>query len=1009
VEIADRPPSHVFGHPPRVPGVTVTLLGGFAAAVDGTPVPESAWRLKKARELVKLLALAPGRRLHREQPMDLLWPDRAPAAAANNLNQAVHVARRALGPEAIEVRDELLILAADVDVDRFELAAAEARRVGTSAAYRAALSTYVGELLPENRYDDWAQARREALAELHGALGAELAALGPDDRLRRLPADTSSFVGRSRELAELRVLLGRTRLLTLSGVGGAGKSRLALELARRAEPDYPAGAALVELAAVSDPRLVTDAVAAALDVRALPGRTLVDALVDFLTPRTTLLLVDNCEHLLAASATLVAELLRAVPGLTVVATSREPLRVAGEVVFRVPSLAIPHLDDAPAPKELLRYEAVRLFVDRAAAAAPSFALDDGNAVDVARICVRLDGMPLALELASGRLGALDVTVVAERLDDRFRLLRAASHTAPTRQQTLEATLQWSHDLLEPDEQLLFRRLGVFAGGFELDSVEAVCASDGLERAEILDVLARLVEKSLVTPDDVAGRRRYRLLETVRVYARDRLDAAGETAALADRHAGWALDLAERERDRPELDREAANLRAALDRVLATRPDDALRLCVALWTFWLRRIDLTEAYRRFDDALAAAPERTAFRAEALLAAAALEGRGGVLLPGQGHAEESLEVAVEVGDARAEWRALQFLGEFAITYDAGDAFERLEQALALAHREGYAAGEALGIYALGVARWFLGDRAGAETLLAESIEVLRGLDDLSELVPSPVNITELRAPTADGRLGFRIVLEDSVLRFVEISCEAALAYALANQASIARARGDFDRAGALLDESAERFRAAGNERGQTDVLVRRAYLRLAEGSLSDARDLLEQVLAYRRDLNDRRGIGLVLAGLALIETDAGHFDAAERRLDEAFALFRRAGDRWGLVIAHYRSADLELARKRPDAALAALEGADAVLSATHLERWNAHTRGALAEVALMEGDPDRARRLLEDARDRYAARNDALGVAATEERLTSLAEPLLSERKEAPGTTARARTSKRKDAR
>jgi len=494
----------------------VTLLSGFAAAVDGVPVPETAWRLKKARELVKLLALAPGHRLHREQAMDMLWRDRGPAAAANNLHQAVYVARRALDADAIVVREEVLQLTADVDVDRLELAAADARHAGTAAAYRAALSLYSGELLPENRYDDWAQERREGLAELAAELARKLDALrsAGADRPPPLPTDASSFIGRGRELAECQALLRGTRLLTLAGTGGAGKTRLALELARAVEPSRPGGVALVELAALADARFVSDAVAAALEVRALPGQKLVEALVDFLAPRSLLLVLDNCEHLLAATAALADTLLRFAPSLTVLATSREPLRVPGEVVFRVPSLEIPDPERALEPVQLLRYEAVRLFVQRADAAAPGFALDEHNAADVARICFRLDGLPLALELAAGRLGALAPAAIAERLEDRFGVLRAASHVSPTRQHTLAATLQWSHDLLEPDERALFRRLAAFAGGFELEAVENVCAGGDLAAPAIADVLARLVEKSIVAADERSSRaRRYRLLET----------------------------------------------------------------------------------------------------------------------------------------------------------------------------------------------------------------------------------------------------------------------------------------------------------------------------------------------------------------------------------------------------------------------------------------------------------------------------------------------------------------
>ncbi|MFL5884004.1 MAG: AAA family ATPase, partial [Thermoleophilaceae bacterium] len=294
--------------------VKLNLLSGFGAAVDGAPVPDAAWRLKKARELVKMLALAPGHRLHREQAMDLLWPELGPDAAANNLNQAVHVARRALASDAIEVRDEMLQLApaVDVDVDLFELAAADARRAGTPGAYRAVLALYAGELLPENRYDDWATERRESLADLVAELQDELARLAPSgpERLPPLPRDASSFVGRDRELAELEALLRGTRLLTLSGAGGAGKTRLALELARATEPSYAGGAALAELASVTDPRFVADSVAAALAVRALPGQELVDAVIDFVTPRPVLLVLDNCEHLHAATARLADGLLR---------------------------------------------------------------------------------------------------------------------------------------------------------------------------------------------------------------------------------------------------------------------------------------------------------------------------------------------------------------------------------------------------------------------------------------------------------------------------------------------------------------------------------------------------------------------------------------------------------------------------------------------------------------------------------------------------------------------------
>ena len=963
--------------------VSVTLLGGFAADIGGAPVAESGWRLKKARELVKLLALAPGHRLHREQAMDLLWGDREPAAAANNLNQAVYVARRALDAGSIEARDEVLVLVADVDVDRFAVAAAAARHSRTPAAYRAALALYGGELLPENRYDDWAAERRDELAELAGELAQELAALAPDgvDRLRPLPAEVSSFIGRERELAELKVLLRSTRLLTLTGTGGAGKTRLALELGRGAGGAYPDGAAFVELADLADAALVPAAVAAALDVHGLSGQDTVDAIVEFLSSRSCLLVVDNCEHLLAATAALADSLLRSAPRLTILATSREPLRVPGEVVFRVPSLDIPDPERRLAPDELVRYEAVRLFVERAGAAAPGFALDEQNTVDVARICFRLDGLPLALELAAGRVGALGPAAIAERLDARFRVLGSATHAAPTRQQTLSATLQWSHELLAPDERMLFRRIAVFAGGFELDAVECVCADEELDGPDIADVLARLVEKSLVAVEEGVSRdRRYRLLETVRLYAGEHLDQAGERSMLADRHARWALALAERERGSPRLDRDAANLGAALGATLKSSPDDALRFCVALWPFWMRRIDLDAAQRRFASALGATTQRTALRARALLRAGAIDFRSGEMSRGRHLAEESLSVAVEIGDAYARWRALQFLGECGLASDAvGAATQPLEEGLELARREGFAPEAAIGVYSLGVAHWIVGDVDRAEECVSRSVELFGALAGSSELIISPINIAEVRTSAAGSRPGLRIVFEDTLQPFLEISCGAALGYVMANQAGLVSARGDLARARKLLTESAWRFEELGDERGRAAVLVRRAYLELAEGDVYAARVALQEALELRREQGDRRGVGLVLTGLGLIDTTAGEYESAARHLDEARAMFRRAGDRWALAATLWRTADLSLVCGRLDDAEAALREARNVLVATGRERWIATTLAGLAEVAMLRGDRQRACELFADARNRYAARDDALGVAEIEKRI------------------------------
>jgi predicted ATPase len=720
-----------------------------------------------------------------------------------------------------------------------------------------------------------------------------------------------------------------------------------------------------------------------------------------------LLILDNCEHVLLATAELVDGLLRAAPELTIVVTSREPLRVAGELVFRVPSMGIPDPEQRLEPDELLRYEAVQLLCDRAAAAAPEFAIDAENAADIARICFRVDGLPLALELAAARIGALGTATLAERLDDSFRLLRGGNRVGPTRQQTLTATLQWSHELLEEDERLLLHRLAIFAGGFDLASAEAVCAGDRLAADAVADILARLVEKSLVIAEQLGRTRRYHLLQTVRLYALEQLEAAGERPSLGARHARWALATAEQQAGSPGLDREAANLRTAHGALLALDPQLALRYCVALAPFWLRRIELQEGHGRLAESLAAAPERSVLRAQGLLAMSAIDYRAGDLVSGTAHAQESYEIAGELGDAQAKWCALQRLGEFAVACDdASGALQLLKEARELAEKEGLAASRAVSVYSLGVACWLIGDLAGAEALLIESAASFRLLAGSTERILSPLNIAEMRSSDPSGQPGLRIVFEETLQPFVEISCETAIGYVLANQATIARVREQWGRARELLDEAGERFARAEDVRGQADVLIRRAYLELAEGSPDQARAHLEQALRLRRAMRDRRGVGMALLAVGLVETVSGDYPLAEQPLAEARELFRRAGDRWGLVSSLWRTADLAIVRERLDEAESALQEARAVVGETERQGWIAVTVATLGEVARLRGETERALSLFAQAREHYLAGDLQAGVTAMEERVQSVANDRQRARKGTVGRTAATATRKRR---
>jgi predicted ATPase/transcriptional regulator with XRE-family HTH domain len=363
-----------------------------------------------------------------------------------------------------------------------------------------------------------------------------------------LPLALTSFIGREEEQSEVRALLGAARLVTLTGAGGAGKTRLALAVARELLGDYPQGVWLVELAPLADPALVPQAVAQALGLREEAGQPILGTLLGHLKERHLLLVLDNCEHLVSACAELATALLRACPSVRILATSREGLGVAGERLYRVPSLAAPPLGHLPPPERLGGYAAVALFVARAQERRAGFTLSAQNAPAVAAVCAQLDGLPLAIELAAARVGSLPVEAIAGRLDDRFRLLTGGPRTALPRQQTLQAALDWSYDLLTEPEQRLLHRLVVFAGGWTLEAAEVMGAGDGVESWEVLDLLGGLVNKSLVLLDEDADAPdrvgRYRLLETVRQYGWERLGTSQEAARVRDRHLAYFLALAE---------------------------------------------------------------------------------------------------------------------------------------------------------------------------------------------------------------------------------------------------------------------------------------------------------------------------------------------------------------------------------------------------------------------------------------------------------------------------------
>ncbi len=424
---------------------------------------------------------------------------------------------------------------------------------------------------------------------------------------QRLPAQFTSFVGRGAQITEVRRLLAEHRVITLIGAGGAGKTRLAIEIAGKFADDYDGGVWYVDLAPITHPDLVTVTVARALGLPDQPGRSALDSTIRFIGDRAMLVVLDNCEHLPGACAELATTLLSACPAITLLATSREPIRAIGEITWPVPSLA---LDD----------EAVELFTDRARQSRPDFVVTEHNAATVAEICLRLDGMPLAIELAAARIRALSLPEILDSLHDRFRLLTGGAHTAVRRQQTLRASVDWSHALLTESEKVLFRRLAVFMGGFDLHAAQAIGSSGEVGRFQVLDQLTLLVEKSLVTAESGSGRTRYRLLETVRQYALEKLGESGEADEVRTRHRDYYTSIAA-ELDTPSgsghdqrIDHAATeidNLRAAFSWSRENSDTElALRLASSLQPLWLTRGHVTEGLGWLDAALSGAPANQA---------------------------------------------------------------------------------------------------------------------------------------------------------------------------------------------------------------------------------------------------------------------------------------------------------------------------------------------------------------------------------------------------------------
>lgn len=707
--------------------------------------------------------------------------------------------------------------------------------------------------------------QRPELAEPQGAVpatvgtGAQVPPLGQvPTAATNLPAQLTSFVGREDDIAELKRLCARARLVTLFGAGGIGKSRLALEVASRLLAEYPDGIFMVELAPLKDATGLYHQVIAAIGAGETDRHSPAEALFDHLAHRQLLLLIDNCEHLVEPTAALVEDLLAACPGVRILATSRELLRIPIETAWRVPSLSTPPLDAAL--EELEGFEAARLFLERARTISPSLKLSASDAKEVARICERLEGIPLAIELAAVRAPLLSMREIAERLEDRFALLFGGARTGPRRHQTLRATVEWSYESLNTPERRLFACLSVFSGGFTLQAAEAVCKGDEGASPAVLETLAGLCDKSMVLAEPGAGESRFRMLETLRQYGAERLADSGEGELVAERQLAWALGLVSEAEAYLEkmgqadwlhrLDVEHDNLRAALGwAARSSRRTELLSLATALGRFWEVRGHLSEGRRWLDTALdAEVVESETLRARAQRWAGVLAQRQGDNQAARRHYMAGLALSRNTGDRRGTASALHSLGNL----------EGLE-----------------------------GRLDGAATLYEESLAIGRDLGDPQVTAASLTNLAWLAQTQGDlGRA--RALAEEALTTWRELSDQQGLAQTLTSLAYLALLQGDRPAVRSLCAQSLDLQQGLGDRYGAAWSLTYLGWAEQNECELATARRLHDEALVVRRELGDRYGEAWSLSHLGDVERSTGHTGEARRLLNESLAIAGELGD-------------------------------------------------------------------------------------------------------------------------
>jgi len=729
-------------------------------------------------------------------------------------------------------------------------------------------------------------------------LPSEFAALKTlDSRPNNLPAQTTPLIGREQEIRAVKEKLSETkvRLLTLTGVGGTGKTRLALQVAAEMMDDFEYGVFFVQLAALSDATVVLPTIAQVLGVVEAGSKPLKDLLQDHLRDKQMLLVLDNFEQVIE-SASAVSDLLAAASRLKIMVTSRESLQLSGEYVYPVPTLTVPDPKRMPSLAALTQYEAVALFIDRALMVKPSFSVTNESAPAIAEICYQLDGLPLAIELAAARVRVLPPSQMLAELGDRLRFLRGGARDRPARQQTLRGAIDWSYDLLVPEEQTLFRRLAVFAGGCTLGAIERVCNAE--HDPNVLERTESLVAKNLLKQTEVNGELRVAMLETIREYAAERLHSASDEDQVRDAHRVHFLAFVEEARPQlfganqaswlQRLEEEYDNLRAALEYSL-TGPDSegSLRFCGGLGRLWWTRGHLSEGRNWCARALGKPGERTLARADALGTAGALAYHQGDYSVAREQHGESLAIRRELGDRKGVASALNWLGNVALAQeDQASAQTLYEENLAIQRELGDPVQIAGALNNLGMLAWVRGNLTVARDLLEETLCMVRELGDRNGVAGTQGNLGGMALDQGDVATA-QARFEECLAIGRELGDKFGIAKSLSSLGSVASERGDFALAWTLSEESLAMSRELGNQPAVADSLRILGDVTYEQGEYPTSRLLFEESLITWRKFGNKRGVWQSLLGLAALNSVGSSVLRAARIWGAAERLWEEIG--------------------------------------------------------------------------------------------------------------------------